>query len=158
MGASVGSRLAAVVLLIGLMLTGCSTPDSGQSGVASRADSLWSARTAYVGDNSDVAALVRAAGFGPEGTYSISLQTADAPYGLTIAFRSLSKPFDDVTFNESATLVLGLVANLDHLSVTLGERTYSLTTAGASKELGYDAKDLGRDKTKLVAYLQSNED
>jgi hypothetical protein len=33
-----------------------------------------------------------------------------------------------------------------------------LSEADASKELGYDVKDLGRDQSKLGAYLDSSRD
>jgi hypothetical protein len=119
---------------------------------------LWSARTAYPGDNSHVAALVSAAGFGPEGTYSIALQTGAPPYGVTVVFQTLDKPFADIDFSVNATLLLGLVGNLDQVSVTSGQRTYSLSAVGASHRLGYDVKVLGRDRSKLTAYLDADRD
>jgi hypothetical protein len=154
----VGSRVAAVVLLIGVALTGCATSSSEQSETSSKAQSLWSARSAYVGDSSRVAALVREVGPGPEGSYSILLQTAKPPYAMTVALTRLDKPFDRTDFSGQATLLLGLVANLDEVSVISGEHAYSLTAAGASEELGYDVKDLGREQSKLRAYLDSSRD
>ena len=152
-----GSRTAAG-LLIGVALTGCGTSTSDTSDTSSTAQSLWSARSAYVGDNSRVAALVHEVGPGPEGSYSIVLQTAKPPYAMTVALAELDKPFDRTDFSGKATLLLGLVANLDKVSVTSGEHAYSLTAADASKELGYDVKDLGRDQGKLTAYLDSSRD
>ena len=102
----------------------------------SQAQSLWSARSAYVGDSSRATALVRGAGFGPAGSYRIELQTARPPYAMTVALTGLDKPFAAVDFSENATLLLGLVANLDKVSVTSGAQAYSLTSAGASRELG----------------------
>ena len=119
---------------------------------------MWSARSAYVGDNSRVMALVREVGPGTEGSYSIVLQTAKPPYAMTVALTRLDKPFDSTDFSGNATLLLGLVANLDKVSFTSGKHVYSLTAAGASKELGYDVKDLGRDQGKLSAYLDSSRD
>jgi hypothetical protein len=103
-------------------------------------------------------ALVSAAGFGSAGSYTIALQTKESPYGATVAFQRIDKPFDDVDFSGNATLLLGLVANLDHVSVTSGTHTYSLSAAEASKELGYDVKDLGLDQNKLRTYLDSTQD
>jgi hypothetical protein len=103
-------------------------------------------------------ALVREVGPGSEGSYSLELQTARPPYAMTVAFTRLDKPFDDTDFSGRATLLLGLVANLDEVSVTSGGHAYSLTSAGASKELGYDVKELGRDRGKLTAYLDSSRD
>jgi len=72
---------------------------------------------------------------------------------VTVAFDHLDKPFDNVDFSADATLMLGLVANLDTVSVTSGDHSYSLNASDASKVLGFDVKDLGRDETKLAAYL-----
>lgn len=154
----VGCRVAAVVVLIGVALSGCGTSTSEQSDASSKAQSLWSARSAYVGDNSRVAALASEVGLGSEGSFSIVLQTAKPPYAMTVAFTRLDKPFDRTDFSGQATLLLGLVANLDEVSVTSGEHVYALTAAGASEQLGYDVKDLGRDQSKLTAYLDSNRD
>ena len=156
-GSVVGSR-AAAVLLIGVALTGCGSSTSERSDTSSEAQSLWSARSAYVGDNSRVIALVREVGLGSEGSYSIALQTAKPPYAMTVALTRLDKPFDSTDFSGNATLLLGLVANLDKVSVTSGNHAYSLTAADASKELGYDVKELGRDQSKLAAYLDSSRD
>jgi Domain of unknown function (DUF4825) len=151
-------RPVALLALISLALTGCSVPDSGQPAPDNTVDTLWASRTAYVGDNSHVATLVDASGFGPQGDYSLSLQTNTTPYGVTVEYRSLEKPFEDVDFTENATLVLGLVDNLDHVSVTSGKQSYSLTAADASNQLGYDVKRLGQDKAKLAGYLKSSQD
>ena len=101
---------------------------------------------------------MREVGPGSEGSYSILLQTAKPPYAMTVALTRLDKPFDRTDFSGQATLLLGLVANLDEVSVISGEHAYSLTAAGASEELGYDVKDLGRDQSKLRAYLDSSRD
>jgi hypothetical protein len=103
-------------------------------------------------------ALVSQAGFGPGGAYTIELQTERVPYGVTVRFDSLSKPFDSIDFRPQSTLLLGLVANLDHVDVRSGEDVYSLTAADASKALGYDVKALGRDKGKLTAYVNAQQD
>jgi len=152
------SGVAAVVILSGVTLSGCNTPASKQSDTPSKEQSLWSARTPYVGNNSRVDALMTAVGFGSQGPYTIALQTRKSPYGATVAFQRLDKPFDDIDFSGNATLLLGLVANLDHVSVTSGTHTYTLSEADASKELGYDVKDLGRDQNKLKVYLDSSQD
>jgi len=146
------------VLVIAATLGGCATPDSEQSASANTVQSLWSARTDFVGDNSRVADLADKAGFGPVGTYSLALQTQQSPYAMTVAFDHLDKPFDNVDFSADATLMLGLVANLDQVFVTSDEHSYSLRAADASRALGFDVKDLGRDRTKLAAYLNQARD
>jgi hypothetical protein len=147
------ARVTIDALVLAMMLSGCASPSSEQSDPSARAQSLWSARTDFVGDNARVIALADDAGFGPEGSFSLSLQTQQAPYGLTVAFDSLDKPFDDVDFRSNATLMLGLVANLDKVSVTSDDQIYSLTASDASTALGFDVKELGRDETKLADYL-----
>lgn len=151
-------RVATGLLVIGLALTGCTSPGSDPGDVVSRTQSLWSARTSYTGDNSRVAALVGAVGFGGSGAFSIELETQQPPYGVTVAVRDLGKPFESVDFAEQATLLLGLVSNLDHVAVTSGTQRYALTAAEASKKLGFDVKDLGRDQQKLSAYLERQRD
>lgn len=150
-------RLVALALLMLVALTGCDG-SANDLDVPSRAESLWSSRVRYLGDSSRVAALTREVGPAPEGSYSISLQTAKPPYALTIELERLHKPFDATDFSEPATLLLGLVTNLDKVSVTASGHAYSLTAAAASKDLGYDVKELGRDQRRLTAYLDAHSD
>ena len=90
------------------------------SDASSQARLLWSPGGAYAGDNSREIALVRGVGPAPEGRYQIRLHTAKRPYALTIDIRRLDKPFDDTDFDRQTTLLLGLVGNLDKVSVTSG--------------------------------------
>lgn len=147
----------ALAMLVLLALTGCGESPT-DPGASSRAHSLWSSRAPYVGDAARVAALVREVGPAPEAGYSISLETETTPYALTIELQRLGKPFTDTDFSEPATLLLGLVANLDEVTLTSSGHAYSLTAAAASKDLGYDVKELGRDRTRLTAYLDENSD
>jgi hypothetical protein len=137
------TRAATVVLVVAVTLTGCASLRAGESDSPDRALALWSARTE----------LVDRTGFGPAGTYSLSLQTQRSPYAITVAFDHLDKAFDDIDFTMDASLMLGLVENLDQVSVTLGSHSYSLTADDASAELGYDVKALGHDKATLQMYL-----
>ncbi len=156
---------ATCALLFGVLaLAGCGARGLDQpttdkdDGAASRAHALWLDRTAYVGDDSRVIALAGDADVGPAGTYTLAAQTDAVPYGLTIAYRNLDKPFDTVDFTPQATLLLGTVANLDRVHVTLGASTYSLTAAEASTKLGYDVKALGRDEGRLTDFVRSLQD
>lgn len=154
-------RSVCVMMLGALALSGCtagSTPTAPEMDAPSRAHALWQNRTAYVGDDSKVAALTADAGFGAAGTHTIALYTTARPYVATVAYDSLSKPFDTVDFTTPVTLLLGTVANLDRVEVRSGTDTFSLTSKEASAKLGFDVKDLGRDETKLIAYLQSVDD
>lgn len=150
-------RLTVLTLLMVMALTGCGGSPKDPD-VSSRAESLWSSRVRHLGDSSRVAALVREVGPAPEGSYSMSLHTAKPPYALTMELERLHKPFGATDFSEPATLLLGLVTNLDRVSVTSSGHAYSLTAAKASKELGYDVKELGRDHGRLTAYLDANSD
>lgn len=150
-------RWTALTLLSLVAATGCAASSDGPA-ASDRATTLWAARTPHVGDNSRVDALVGIVGPAPQGSYTISLQTAQKPYGLTLSMDSLQKPFELLSFDEPATLLLGLVANLDEVSITSHGKAYSLTTAEASKDLGYDVKELGRDQRKLTAYVTAAAD
>lgn len=166
-------RTLAAVLLGGIALAGCTasgtSPDG--TGTPSRADELWKQRTDFVGDNSRVIWLTRAAGFGPDGSYTISLQTATKPYGLSVTFdkgakateateatEATDKPFDQTDFTSASTLLLGTVANLDAVHVKAPGHSFDLTAAQATKQLGYDVKTLGRDQQKLTAYVDALDD
>jgi hypothetical protein len=100
-----------------------------------------------------VAALVNKVRPASGGDYSIRLRTGKQPYALTIGLERPDQPFDRANLNRQATLLLGLVANLDKVSITSGKRAYSLTAVAASEDLGYDVKELGGDQSRLNAYL-----
>jgi hypothetical protein len=154
-------RTIAAVLLGGIALAGCTSPDPSSPGTAApgRAEQLWKQRTDFVGDNSKVIWLTRAAGFGPDGSYTISLQTAAEPYGLTITFdEDLPKPVDSIDFTSPATLLLGTIGNLGRVHVEAPGRSFDLTAAQATKQLGHDVKTLGRDKEQLTAYVDTLDD
>lgn len=153
-----GGRVAAVALLVAVALTGCGTSPSVQPDASGRADALWSARSPSVGDSSKVVALASEAGFGPAGSYTVELQTEHAPYGMTVRFHSLDKPLRSTDFSAPATVLLGLVDNLDRVTVVAGGQAYALTAAAASTSLGYDVKALGQHKDKLAAYVRAQQD
>lgn len=156
---AMGRRSTATILalLMAVAVTACAHTHQAADERTS-ADSLWSSRTHYVGDNSRVAALVSGVSPSSAGSYTIRLQTAKPPYGLTIALERIHKPLEDTALEEPATLLLGLVNNLDKVTVTWPGHAYSLTAAAASKNLGYDVKVLGRDRDKLTSYLNVERD
>ena len=140
-------------------LTGCTTGgEPAPTDAASQADSLWQGRTAHLGDNSKVVALIADAGFGSMGTQTLTLHTASTPYALTVTYTALDKPFDTIDFTRPATLLLGTIANLNRVEVTSGTDSFALTSAEASAKLGFDVKELGRDEAKLTAYSRSLDD
>jgi Domain of unknown function (DUF4825) len=156
-GVAVKTGLAAAVLLVLLASGGCGGA-SEDPDAASSAQSLWTARVPYVGENSRVASLVNEIGVAGAGSYRLELHTAEPPYALTIALTDPGKPFDTVDFSGPATLLLGLVTNLDEVFITAGQSGYSLSAAAASRDLGYDVKQLGRDQPSLEQYLAQASD
>jgi len=147
------ATVATLALATLVASAGCGTADTADS-----AESLWAARSPHVGDNSRVASLVEALGVGGSGGYDLELQTARAPFGLTVTVQDPEKPFADTDHSGDATLLLGLVANLDEVTITAGPDAFSLSTDAASQELGYDVKQLGRDRAALERYLEQAED
>jgi hypothetical protein len=142
-------------------LAGCTAlPSSSEQDppALDRAHSLWLGRTAYAGDSSKVVALAEGAGLASVGSMALRLDTDAPPYGLTVAYDSVGKPFEAVDFTPQATLMLGLVGNLERVEVTSGERSQTFTSAEVSRQLGYDVKTLARDEAKLREYLASLED
>lgn len=154
-------RSVFAMLLGAVALTGCTSaaePGAASMDAASQARTLWQDRTEYVGDNSKVIALAEDAGFGAMGAHTLSLQTATTPYAVTVNYSALDKPFETVDFTRPATLLLGTIGNLDRIEVTSDGDSFTLTSAEASAELGYDVKELGRDEARLVAYFAAVDD
>ena len=149
-----GPAAASLVLLA---LGGCSG-SSGHPSAPGSATSLWSARVPYVGDNSRVTTLIDEIGFAGARGYTVELRTAAPPYALAISLKDPEKPFDATDVSGPATLLLGLIANLDEVSITDGQHGLSLTAAAASRDLGHDVKQLGRDRPSLARYLERARD
>ena len=152
----VGGRGAAV-LLIGVALTGCSTSATERSDASSQAQSLWSARSAYVGDSSRMTALVREVGLGPAGSYGIELQTAHAPYAMTVAFTKLKaarRHRPQLERDPPARVGRQPRPGVGHL----GSAGLLPDVGRCLRKLGYDVKELGRDQRKLTAYLEKSRD
>ena len=143
---------AAAASLVLIALGGCGGP-SGESD-RSRAESLWSARVAYVGDNSRVTALIDAIGLAGAGGYEVELSTAEAPHSMAISLEDLDQPFDAADVCDQAILLLGLIENLDEVSITADQDGCSSSAASASRDLGHDVKQLGRDRSSLVRHLE----
>ena len=143
-----------------LALSGCGAASNDAQQAKTDAQSLWSLRTPYVGDNSRVIKLVGELFASPGATYTLTLHTARRPYALTIKLAGLAKPFESIDFSEQETLLLGLVGNVDVVSIepASGGPGHVLTTAAASQVLGHDVKDLGRDQRSLAAYLRAEAD
>ena len=99
-----------------LLLTGCTFAAGPDSFVDRRAAALFGARIAYLGDFSRVALLVNEVEPTSVGSQTIELQTARPPLGLTINLGQLAEPFASIDFSESATVLIGLIANVEEVS------------------------------------------
>jgi hypothetical protein len=157
----VASLAVGVVALAGCSSSPADAPSPGGSGsvaAGDRAQALWADRTAYVGDNSKVIALVGDAGFGLVGSYSLSLWTTRPPYAVTITVTNPAKPLDATDLIGPATLLLGTVSNLDAVHVIGPGSTFSLTAREATAALGHDVKRLGTERAALTDYVGSLDD
>lgn len=119
------------------------------------AANLYRLRLAHLGDNSGVGRLLEATGLAHLGEYQMELETAQRPYGLHINYSSFIDKFEAYDFSTNATEFLGLIQNLDYITITGGTTTYKLTADEASAALGYDVKELGKTPEKLVEYLKT---
>ncbi|WP_076261736.1 DUF4825 domain-containing protein [Intrasporangium flavum] len=161
------SRAGAMAALTAVaLLTGCSAT-SGRDATPSEAPTdasgrlvaqLWADRTAHVGDNSKVIALVGDTGLDALGRRTISLQTDRSPYGVTVRFPDPVKSGGPVDVTSQATLLLGTVGNLERVTVEANGTTFTLTAAAASQALGHDVKQLGTDRAALEQYVSSLDD
>ena len=145
------TKLQAAVLC--LVLAGCGSAAGPGSTGTSRAADLFAARTAYLGDASRVIALVHQVAPASVGDLTMELQTAHAPLGLTVHVQRLTKPFAATDFDQAATLLLGLIANVDEVTFDAGRETHTFTSASATKAAGFDVKQLGKDQKVLTDYL-----
>jgi len=116
---------------------------------------LYKLRLDYIGDNSGVIRLVQQAGFEFAGDYIIELKTSAEPYGLKVFYSKFSDPFSSLDFSQNATVLLGLIKNLDYVEITDGNNTYKLTAEEASAALGHDVKEFGSNPKKIEAYFES---
>lgn len=150
-----GPRAVATAAAVVLALTGCgSAPPTGPEARArARTTGLFTARTAYLGDNPRILALVAKVGAASDGPFTLALHTTSAPLGLTVNLKHPVKPFRDTDFREAATLLLGLIGNADQVTFTAGSDSYTLTASAASAAVGFEVKRLGRDRQALADYL-----
>jgi hypothetical protein len=149
---------ATAAVMIGVRSSGGTTPDASdpRAGANARAERLWDSRTAYVGSNSKVTALVENAGFADAGPYALTLRTEARPYGVTIRYIADTSKVTPTGIEPSAFLLLGTVSNLQEVRVLAGSTDHVWTAAEASRRLGYDVKVFGKDRSKLAAYVRAS--
>lgn len=151
---SAGTLVVAASLTAVATLGGCGSAATNDKST-SEAKVLSSMRADYVGDNSRVAALVREVFPTSDFGYSLRLETAARPFTVTIRIDRSTKPVQHLDFSQQATLLLGLIANVDAVTVVSADSHYALTTAVATKRLGYDVKELGRSQSRLQTYIDA---
>lgn len=97
--------------------------------ITSAVQALYEARTPYIGDNSAVGALLqqlgRWYGGGVLSGYTVSLQTASQPYGLTLDFTGQPETLPEsysvdlnLEMNRLSPLLLALIGNLEEVHWT----------------------------------------
>ena len=108
---------------------------------------LWNDKTDYIGENDNVVALVSNVGFKD---YTVELKTEEVPYGLIVNVKD-----DDLQDNleRECILLLGLIGNLDHVTIIADSGTYTMNVDQANSVLKYDVKKLGKSKPLLERYL-----
>ena len=108
---------------------------------------LWNDKTDYIGENDNVVALVSDIGFKD---YTVELETDAEPYGLIVNVKD-----DDLQDNleRECILLLGLIGNLDHVTIIADSGTYTMNVDQANSVLKYDVKKLGSSKSLLERYL-----
>ena len=113
-------------------------------------DSLYGNATEYIGNNSDVAALLNDLDLAWYGDYTFELQTSEEPYGLTVKY---SEEVDNYDFQREAIMLIGLIENLDYVDIRdsnsdIVHYDYEL----AKSLMKYDVKKMADDKAMLERY------
>ena len=120
---------------------------------------LWSHRTAYAGVTCTGGCAGARGRSGARGQLpGCRLHTAKRPYALTIDIRRLDKPFDHTDFDRQATLLLGLVGNLDKVSVTSSARLLLPDDRVVLPRARVRREGAGPDRARLDAYLDASQD
>ena len=151
--------------------------------ITSAVQALYEARTPYIGDNSAVGALLqqlgRWYGDGVLSGYTISLQTASQPYGLTLDFTGQPETLPEsysvdlnLEMNRLSPLLLALIGNLEEVhwtylrpdgiaqsqSVTLEEVNAALPAVvsayNADRGTDWEAPESVKDYAASAAALQ----
>ncbi|MGI5895019.1 MAG: M56 family metallopeptidase [Candidatus Merdivicinus sp.] len=100
------------------------------SQMAADAEWLFNLRTAYIGNNSAVGALLDALNF-PQPRNGFSLQTNAQPYGLTVNFNEDAS--DLLPYEKNAVLLFALIDNLDEITYQFASQAPVYTRDWAEK-------------------------
>lgn len=174
-------RVVAMGMCVGVLLTGCTWPNtaptakrpaitSSPSANAGRplefqlkAIDLHQARVPLIGDNSKVINLLGALRTNQQGSYTIKLMTSARPYGLEVIFNDLS-PHSSIAAvtrrsTDAAVLFLALTDNAEYVTWRFPAGTVTpselmITTADANSHIGEDVKALGKTQSGVDSILQ----
>jgi hypothetical protein len=153
--------LLSVLLVITLVLSGCSLPmGEKQSSTIeknnqnSTYNEYYKAKVKYVGDNSQVVKLLKVLRVGDLGNCTIALSTHNEPYGLTINYSELKGKGNEDKFKsigqiDYAFYLLALINNLSFVDVNYKTYNYHLDIENANKIINENIKTYGNSPEKL---------
>lgn len=153
--------LLSVILVITLVLTGCSMTigeKQSDSTEKNNEDSIYNkyyeVKVKYVGDNSKDGNLLQVLGAGDLGDYTIALTTDKEPYGLTVNYSKLKDNAYESKFKNNeqidyAFYLLALIDNLSFVDINYKEYNYHLDIETANKIVNGEIKTYGSSPEKL---------
>ncbi|EEG76270.1 M56 family metallopeptidase [Dethiobacter alkaliphilus] len=158
--------LLCLVLLSGMLLTNGLTANKTDAGIDNNgfqynAEELLRQRTPYVGDNSKVSNLIGAL---PLAKYrqSLSLQTKETPYGVTVYYdfelSGLSKEDIDEILYYNAVVMFALIDNVDVIAFNahgLGEVSYQFLRSELEQDFGKDLREFAENREEFLIFLDS---
>ncbi|MCW3490470.1 M56 family metallopeptidase [Dethiobacter alkaliphilus] len=158
--------LLCVVLLSGMLLTNGLTANKTDAGIDNNgflynAEELLRQRTPYVGDNSKVSNLIGAL---PLAKYrqSLSLQTKETPYGVTVYYNfersGLSKDDIDEILYYNAAVMFALIDNVDVIVFNvhgLGEVSYQFLRNELEQDFGNDLREFAENREEFLTFMDS---
>lgn len=126
---------------------------------------LLSYKTAYVGNNSKVANLIKHLPFGKDWSTTIALQTRRPPYVLTINYLCNSLGNNELRFRNmmrrNAVLLFALIANVDQINIRVlysdKECEYPISRAVVQECFREELRQYSQNRERLAILIQSLE-
>lgn len=140
-----------ITLFMAVSFIGCSADNTSEG---SSLESYYKSKVQYVGNNSEVLALLDVIGAGDYGDYTISLHTDSEPYGVTVNYTDFNQKKDETISSSDlkikyAYYALALVDNLSYIEIKSKSIDYRLDVEDASELLGKDIKSFGESVDSL---------
>lgn len=152
-----------VALSVGI-LAGCQGTTDSQSEATPTLNepAVVQAKVPYIGDNSEVVALLHDLGVGSFGAYTIELKTKNEPYGLILNFSELKVEASNESVIMRREAVSSLVlAKIDNCSSVTwvypagsGDGEWTWTADQATAAIGQDIKSLDPAGSEFKKLLQ----